>query len=668
MQACNHIAQLFGGHAHILGQALNVLGLGGQELVQRGIQIADSHGTVAHDAVHGGKVSLLEGLNLGQSGLALFHSTGADHLAHGLNTVGSKEHMLGAAQANALGAHIHSVLCIGGVISVGQHLQLAVFVSPCHKALQVGVLGSSHSGDLALVDVAGRAVNGDPVAALELYTVDGEGLSSFVHHNIVVVAAAGNTANAHAASHNGCVAGHAAAHGQDALRNLHAHDILGAGFQTHQHALGHAAVLNNFLGLFSGKHNLAAGRSGRCSQALAHCFGCLQGSSVELRMQQGVQLLGLYAQHGGLFVDHALVHQVDSDLQSGLCGALAVTGLQHVELTILDGKLHVLHILEVILQAGCDFHELVIHFRHLILQVADGGRRTDTSHNIFALCIDQVLAHQALFAGSGVTGKGNARAGVHAGVTECHLLHVYSGAPLVRDLVHLTVNIGAGVIPAAEHSLHSADQLLFGVLGELGALLFQIDGLELSNQLLQVIGGQLNILLYALSGLHFVDLLFKEALAQLHNNIRVHLDEAAVAVVCETGVIGFLGQALNSLIVQAQVQDGIHHAGHGLTSAGTHGNQQRVVHIAKGFAGNLFQALHVLKNVSGDLVVDLTAVGVILRAGLGGDGEALRNRHTGCGHFCQTGALAAQNVLHGGHVTIEGLGAFVKVVQVLFAH
>ena len=75
-----------------------------------------------------------------------------------------------------------------------------------------------------------------------------------------------------------------------------------------------------------------------------------------------------------------------------------------------------------------------------------------------------------------------------------------------------------------------------------------------------------------------------------------------------------------------------------------------------------------LKNVSGDLVVDLTAVGVILRAGLGGDGEALRNRHTGCGHFCQTGALAAQNVLHGGHVTIEGLGAFVKVVQVLFAH
>ena len=76
------------------------------------------------------------------------------------------------------------------------------------------------------------------------------------------------------------------------------------------------------------------------------------------------------------------------------------------------------------------------------------------------------------------------------------------------------------------------------------------------------------------------------------------------------------------LVVQAEVQDGVHHAGHGLTCAGTDGDQQRVLVVAEGLAGDLLEALDVLEDVSGDLVVDLTAVCVILGAGLGGDGEA----------------------------------------------
>ena len=75
-----------------------------------------------------------------------------------------------------------------------------------------------------------------------------------------------------------------------------------------------------------------------------------------------------------------------------------------------------------------------------------------------------------------------------------------------------------------------------------------------------------------------------------------------------------------------------------------------------------------LEDVSGDLVVDLAAVCVVLGAGLGGDGEALRHRHTGCGHLSQTSALAAQNVLHGDLVAAKGIVAFAEVVQILFAH
>ena len=75
-----------------------------------------------------------------------------------------------------------------------------------------------------------------------------------------------------------------------------------------------------------------------------------------------------------------------------------------------------------------------------------------------------------------------------------------------------------------------------------------------------------------------------------------------------------------------------------------------------------------LKDVGSDLVIDLTAVCIVLGAGVGGDGEALGNRHTGSSHLCQTGTLAAQSILHGDLVAAEGIVALAEVVQILFAH
>ena len=385
-------------------------------------------------------------------------------------------------------------------------------------------------------------------------------------------------------------------------------------------------------------------------------------------MQQGIQLLGLHAQDSLLLGDHALVHQITCDLQSSLSGTLAVTGLQHVQVAVLDGELHILHIAEVVLQTGSDLDKLIVHLRHLILQVADGRRSAHACDDVLALCIDQVLAHQLLCAGGGVTGECNASAGTVAGVAECHLLHVDSGAPLVGDLVHLAVDVCTGVIPAAEHGLDSLDQLITGILGERLALVLLIDLLEDAHQFLQVIGSQVHVVLDALGFLHLVDLDLEQALGDHHDDICKHLHEAAVAVVCEAGVVGLLGQTLNSLIVQAQVQDGVHHAGHGLTCAGTDGDQQGVLVIAEGLAGDLLQALDVLEDVSGDRIVDLTAVCIILGAGIRGDGKALGNRHTGGSHLCQTGALAAQSILHGDLVAAESIIAFAEVVQILFAH
>ena len=70
-------------------------------------------------------------------------------------------------------------------------------------------------------------------------------------------------------------------------------------------------------------------------------------------------------------------HQVHGDLQRGGGGALAVARLQHIQLAVLNGELHVLHVAIVVLKLGGDGHELVVDLRHLVFQVADGGRRTD---------------------------------------------------------------------------------------------------------------------------------------------------------------------------------------------------------------------------------------------------------------------------------------------------
>ena len=238
--------------------------------------------------------------------------------------------------------------------------------------------------------------------------VDREDLCVVIDHDFVVVAAAGNAAGAHAASDDGSVAGHAAAHGQDALRNLHADDVFGAGLKTDEHNLLPVGVLDLLFGVFGAEDDAAASRTRGSGQALANGLGGLEGGGIKLRVQQGVELLGLHAQHSGALIDHAFVHEVAGNLKRGLGGTLAVTGLQHEELAILDGELHVLHILIVRFEAVRDLDKLVVDLGHFLMQLADGGRGADAGDDVLALGVDEVLAHELLLAGGGVAGEGDA--------------------------------------------------------------------------------------------------------------------------------------------------------------------------------------------------------------------------------------------------------------------
>ena len=381
-------------------------------------------------------------------------------------------------------------------------------------------------------------------------------------------------------------------------------------------------------------------------------------------MQQGIELLGFYAQNRFFFGDHAFVHQINGDLQRGSRGALAVAGLQHVQLLIFDGEFHILHIAIVLFQVRRDGLELFVDLRHILCELRDRAGGTDAGDDVLALRIDQVFAEQRLCAGGGIAGERNARAGYVVQVAEYHGHYVNGGAPRIGDIVHAAIYVRAGIIPGAEYGLDGFHHLRLGIGGEIFALFFLVEFLETLYQQLHIFGVQIDVLSDALGFLHFIDDHFEALLGKLHNNVGEHLDETTIGIVYEAFELRIgvaRDQTRGNFIVHAQIQNGVHHARHGSASTGTHGYEERVLHVAEFLAVDFFHLgkcdIDLLKNI----IADCAAVIIVTGASFGGDGEALGYGHAQRGHFRQISALAAEQVSHGSV-------AFTEQIYILLCH
>src|SRR5439155_27366486 len=108
---------------------------------------------------------------------------------------------------------------------------------PFHEVLQDAGGGVGFDGvGLAGEDFTGGAIERQPVAFFESdhLAVDGDG------HQLLVLFdgdgfRAGDAGGAHAAADDGCVAGHTATRGQNALGDFHALNIVGLGFLADQY-------------------------------------------------------------------------------------------------------------------------------------------------------------------------------------------------------------------------------------------------------------------------------------------------------------------------------------------------------------------------------------------------------------------------------------------------
>ncbi len=247
-------------------------------------------------------------------------------------------------------------------------------------------------------------------------------------------------------------------------------------------------------------------------------------------------------------------------------------------------------------------------------------------------------------AGGGVAGEGDAGAGVGAEVAEDHRADVDGGAEVVRDALLAAVELGALAVPGLEDRLDGEVHLLARVLREVPAGLLLDDLLEGGDQLLQVGGLEVGVDGDLLGVLGLVEGLLEELAVDAEDRLAEHLDEAAVGVPGEALVAGLPGQALHRLVGEADVQDGVHHAGHGELGAGADGDEQRVVGLAELLAHLLLERVEVRTHLVTQCRRLLAAVEVDL-AGLGGDGEPGRDGEAEVRHLGEVGALAAEEVL-----------------------
>ena len=160
----------------------------GQELVERRVDEADDHGQAVHRLEDALEVALLEDLQLAHRGVERRHdglglrverlagggpglgprrlAGDEDGAAHDLQPLALAEHVLGPAQADALGAVGAGLGGLLRLVGVGPDAHPPDLVRPAEDLLEVGLVleAGADRGQGALEDLAGRAVEADPVA------------------------------------------------------------------------------------------------------------------------------------------------------------------------------------------------------------------------------------------------------------------------------------------------------------------------------------------------------------------------------------------------------------------------------------------------------------------------------------------------------------------------
>ena len=127
------------------------------------------------------------------------------------------------------------------------------------------------------------------------------------------------------------------------------------------------------------------------------------------------------------------------------------------------------------------------------------------------------------------------------------------------------------------------------------------------------------------------------------HDLAVHRDEPAIAIPREPRVAALLRERVDRGVVEPEVEDRVHHAGHRRRRAGAHADEQWLLRIAELCVRELLD----LQERRADFSLELGGIvaGAVrhhVAADLGHDREAGRNRQAERGHLGEVRALATE--------------------------
>src|SRR2546423_7091708 len=367
---------------------------------------------------------------------------------------------------------------------------------------------------------------------------------------------------------------------------------------------------------------------------------------IEARKEELLYLRRLDALDGVVLRDEALLDHVGRDLDRGRGRAFGGARLEHVELAALDRELEVLRVAVVLLEPLRDLLEFGIRRRKVLLHLRDLRWRANARDHVLALRVRQIFAVELLRAGVRIAREGDARPGIVAHVPEHHRDDAACGPEVVRDLELLAVVLGALPEPGSEHRLDRQAQLILWLGRERLPGFLADDRLVLVHEILELLRRKLGVALYPRGLLLRIEGVLELRRVDAKHDPAEHRDEPAVGVPGEALVLRELREPRTTFIVQAEVQDRIHHPGHAHRGAGPHRDQQRVLRIAELLLRRNLDGRDGLLDLIPESWWELLARREVGIARGGRDREAGGNRKPGVRHFGEPRTLAAQQLAH----------------------
>ena len=166
------------------------------------------------------------------------------------------------------------------------------------------------------------------------------------------------------------------------------------------------------------------------------------------------------------------------------------------------------------------------------------------------------------------------------------------------------------------------------------------------DELLPVSRIEVGVERVAVAILVLVENFFEVMVRDAEHHIRIHGDEAPVAVIGEAPVARLFRQRRDGDVVEPEIEHRVHHARHRRARSRAYRDEQRIFAVAEFLPGDAAD----LRKRSFDLRLQILRIGfavlVEIGADLGGDGEAGRHRKSEMRHVGKARALAAEQIAH----------------------